>query len=190
MSPDGRFLSYLEANPITGSDLWILTLPAPGGSPQAATAQPFVKTRFAEGNSDFSPDGPWLAYQSNESGRLEVYVRAFPEGVRKWTVSTEGGLVPKWSPTGREIFYRSTSGMMMAATVETSSEFRVTATRPLFDARSPENDFDVTRWKTIPHDASRSGGGCAHPGASGVQLAERAASAVEIVSLPDLHVLD
>ncbi len=143
-SPDGTFLSYEEADPMTGSDIWILTLPAPGVARGAAGARPFVKTRFREGDSHFSPDGKWIVYSSNESGRLEVYVRPFPEGVRKWNVSTEGGFMPRWSPSGREIYFRSTTGHMMAATIDTSSDFRADTPRLLFDARNYDNDYAVS----------------------------------------------
>jgi serine/threonine-protein kinase len=148
-SPDGTSLAYTEFDPVSGSDISIMTIPAPnaakGGTPGSAFAtRPFVKTRFSEGNARFSPDGRWLAYDSNESGRFEVYVRAFPEGVRKWPVSTEGGIFPVWSPSGREIFYRSTSGMMMAAAVDGSSDFRVDRPRVLFDAAAYENTFGVS----------------------------------------------
>ena len=133
---------------MSGSDIWILTLPAPNAArngasgPQPAT-RPFVKTSFTERDAQFSPDGRWLAYDSNESGRFEVYVRAFPEGVRKWAVSTEGGFYPMWSPSGREIFYRSRS-TMMAVAVETASDFRVDKPCVLFDATAYENTFSVS----------------------------------------------
>ena len=73
----------------------------------APSVRPFLKTPFSEGIAQFSPDGRWLAYQSNESGRFEVYVRPFPEGDPKLTVSAEGGFEPMWSPRGGELFYRS-----------------------------------------------------------------------------------
>ena len=84
-----------------------------------------------------------MVYDSNESGRFEIYVRAFPEGVRKWPVSTEGGLRPAWSPSGRELFYRSTSGMMMAVPVDPSTDFSAGTPRVLFDARQYENKYAV-----------------------------------------------
>ncbi len=136
-SPDGTALLYSEFDPAAGSDIWVLTLPA--------AARPFVKTNFSEGNASFSPDGRWVAYQSNESGRFEIYVRPYPEGIRKFQVSTEGGVsAPLWSPSGREIFYRATSGVMMAASVETAPDFRTGTPRALFDGTGYEPTFGVS----------------------------------------------
>jgi hypothetical protein len=74
-----------------------------------------LQTPFTESEPAFSPDGKWLAYQSNESGVFEVYVQSFPDGGRKWQISTEGGRWPQWARSGREIFYRNLNGMMAAA---------------------------------------------------------------------------
>jgi len=79
----------------------------------------------------FSPDGRFLAYQSDESGRPEIYVRAFPPGP-KWPISTNGGWYPVWSSDGTEIFYEEDDAMM-AVKVETSPEFRASAPMRLFD---------------------------------------------------------
>jgi serine/threonine protein kinase len=76
--------------------------------------------------------------------RFEVYVRSFPHGERTLQVSAEGGLEPIWSPTGREIFYRHTNGMIMAAAVRLSPEFQVDQPRALFDATRYENAFDIS----------------------------------------------
>ena len=76
----------------------------------------------------FSPDGRWLVYQSDESGRNEIYAGSFPEAGRKWQISTEGGTEPLWARNGRELFYRN-GDQMMAAAVET---------KPTFTAGKPE----------------------------------------------------
>src|SRR5262249_47831607 len=70
-SPDGRFLAYHEAHPVTSNDIWVLRL-------SDRKAQPFLQTRFDETGERFSPDGRWLVYRSNESGRNEIYVQPFP----------------------------------------------------------------------------------------------------------------
>ena len=124
-----------------------MTLPAaPGagkdGAASSLRARPFVQTKFSETSATFSPDGRWLAYQSNESGRFEVYARSFPDGKQTVQVSAEGGIAPVWSRTGREIFYRSTSGMVMAADARLSPEFG--KPRLLFDATRYENVFEVS----------------------------------------------
>jgi len=137
VSSDGKSLAYTAVDPVTATDIWILTLPP------ASSARPFVKTNFSEGNAAFSPDGRWLAYQSNESGRFEIYVRSFPDGGPPIRISTDGGLAPAWSSTGREIFYRSTDGKMMVASVEATAGFQVDRPRVLFDATRYENQFGV-----------------------------------------------
>ena len=70
-------------------------------------AQPFLRTPFNETAPRFSPDGRWLAYISDESGRFEIYVQPYPGPGGKWQISTEGGTEPVWNPNGRELFYRS-----------------------------------------------------------------------------------
>ena len=110
-SPDGRFLLYVESSPTTGHDLWVL--PMDGDRKPF----PFLTTSFATSWGQFSPDGRWVAYQSNESGRFEIYVRPFPGPGGQWTVSTSGGVYPRWSPDGKELFYLAPDGRLMAAPV-------------------------------------------------------------------------
>ncbi len=76
----------------------------------------FLRTRFLEGRPAFSPDGRWIAYNSDESGRHEVYVRPFPGPGGKWQISTTGGTFPTWSENGREIFYRTFDSRIMVVT--------------------------------------------------------------------------
>jgi serine/threonine protein kinase len=113
--PSGKFLAFEEQNPHTGSDLMIL--PMEGG--EASEWKPgkptvFLNTSFAEHEPMFSPDGRWLAYSSNESGRNEVYVRPFPGPGGKWQISTGGGLYPTWSRTKRELFFVNNGQIMVA----------------------------------------------------------------------------
>jgi hypothetical protein len=81
---------------------------------------PVANSPFSENNGQFSPDGRWVAYQSNESGRFEIYVVPFPLGAGKWQVSTGGGIAPRWRHDGKELFFISPDGQMMAATVSGS----------------------------------------------------------------------
>jgi Tol biopolymer transport system component len=154
-SPDGASIAYTEFDPVSGSDIWIVTLPAAlsGAAATAsdlshavagAAARPFVKTNFSEGNAVFSVDGRWLAYQSNDSGRFEIYVRSFPEGAKTLRVSTDGGMDPMWSPTGREIFYRGADGKMMASSVDTAPDFQAGKPRVLFDATPYDTVYSVS----------------------------------------------
>jgi len=84
----------------------------------------------------FSPNGRWIAYGSDESGRNEVYVAPFPQPAGKWQISTAGGNWPRWRHDGKELFYLAPDGKLMAATVNgEASAFAVDAVRPLFDTR-------------------------------------------------------
>jgi len=93
-SADGRFILFLSNGPQTARDLWVL--PMTGDRKPF----PFVKTKFDEWRGKFSPDGRWVTYQSNESGRFEIYVRPFPGPGGQWQVSTAGGISPLWSRSG------------------------------------------------------------------------------------------
>jgi Tol biopolymer transport system component/tRNA A-37 threonylcarbamoyl transferase component Bud32 len=99
-SPDGKLLAFTELGADTSFDVWILPLTGD------RKPYPFLKTGFAETGAVFSPDGKWLAYASNESGRFEVYVTPFPGPGRKWQVSAQGGGYPAWRQGGREILYQ------------------------------------------------------------------------------------
>ena len=120
-SADGRFLLYHSIDPQTSNDLWVV--PMVGDH----TPSVFLKTPFREGFGAFSPDGRWVAYMSNESGRTEIYVRPFvPPGAAgtaaaaaggQWQVSTAGGIHPVWRPDGKELYYLNPAGAMMAAPI-------------------------------------------------------------------------
>ena len=104
-SPDGTQLLFREIVPNTGYDISVLAME----SPRRTTS--LVKTTFTEYNPELSPDGRWLAYESNESGQFEVYVRPFPDlAGGKWQVSNGGGRQPLWARNGRELFYASLAG--------------------------------------------------------------------------------
>ena len=123
-TPGGEDLVFVEFHPETRGDIWVL--------PEDGEAKPWMATEFAEGYPRLSPDGRWLAYVSNESGRYEVYVQAFPGAGEKTTVSTDGGYEPVWSPDGRELFYRI-GARMMVALIQTSPVFRSSRPRELFE---------------------------------------------------------
>jgi serine/threonine protein kinase len=113
-SHDGRFLLFRSLGPQTGRDLWVLPLVGD------KKPFPFLKTAFEEREGQFSPDGKWIAYQSNESGRFEIYVQPFPGPGGKFQISSNGGAQPRWSRNGKEIFYVSLESKMMAATLKVS----------------------------------------------------------------------
>ena len=115
-SADGRFLLYNRNDPQNDADLWVV--PMVGDRTPSA----LLKTPFREWVGAFSPDGRWVAYQSNESGPSEIYVRPFgPPGATglggRWQVSTAGGIYPVWRPDGQELFYLNSAGSMMAAPI-------------------------------------------------------------------------
>ena len=123
-SPDGQVLAFQEFNTETADDIWMLG--------KDGELQPFVVTRFRERTPRFSPDGRFLAYVSNESGRHEVYVQPYPATGKRWTVSTDGGTEPLWSPDGLTLYYRQ-GDRVMAVALETSAEFRAGKPRQLFE---------------------------------------------------------
>ncbi len=110
-SRDGRFLLFSSGDPKTGWDLRALPL-AGEGKPLAV-----AETPFSERNGQFSPDGHWVAFDSNESGRFEVSIQRFPGPGPKWQVSSGGGATPRWRGDGRELFYVASNGAMMSASL-------------------------------------------------------------------------
>jgi dipeptidyl aminopeptidase/acylaminoacyl peptidase len=147
--PNGKFLAFAELNPQTNFDLLILPMEgdeASGWKPGKPTD--FLKSRFDEREPMFSPDGRWIAYQSNESGRHEVYVRPYPGPGSKLQISTDGGVFPTWSRTGRELFFGTTTEQIMVSAYEVEGDtFRVEKPRLWSDARyrprGPFRPFDV-----------------------------------------------
>jgi serine/threonine-protein kinase len=123
-TPDGRTLVYRAGG--TPRSLWSIRVDS-AGAPRQFLANPFNNQ-----TPSFSPDGRWVAYVSDESGRNEVYVRPFPGPGGRWQVSLDGGAEPRWSSTGGEIFYRSGAGMM-GAVVRTAPEFAVGDRAALFE---------------------------------------------------------
>lgn len=134
-SGDGRFVLYTTTNdPKTKSDLWILPLV---GDHKPI---PFLRTEFSEGDGQFSPDIRWIAYQSDESGRYEIYVCGFarnskgipPEESGKWMVSNGGGTHPKWRGDGKELYYRNDDGNCMAVEITAGAAFQAATPKLLF----------------------------------------------------------
>jgi Tol biopolymer transport system component len=125
-SKDGQFIVFQAYDPKTDSDLWVLPLFGDG------KAYPFLQTEFFEGPGYFSPDGHWLAYTSNFSGRNEVYVQTFPQTGGQWLVSIGGGAQPHWSGDGKELFYMAPDRTLMAVEINTASTFEMSAPKPLF----------------------------------------------------------
>jgi Tol biopolymer transport system component len=140
-SPDGRHVLY-NAMSRQSFDLWVLPLFG------ERRPEPFLRTDFQESGGRFSPDGRFVAYVSDESGRFEVYVQSFPASGGKWQVSNGGGASPRWRRDGRELFYLSADGKLMAVEVDGSSDtFEAGVPVPLFETRvgaiSGDSPYDV-----------------------------------------------
>jgi serine/threonine protein kinase len=175
-SPDGRSIIYEVLDPKTLNDLWVLPLS------DDRNPFPLLHTPFAETHGQISPDGKWLVYYSNETGRNEVYVQAFPGGAGKWQISTNGGVIPRWRRDGRELFYMSqlSGGKMMAVDIRSSgSTFEAGSPKELFDSlfiglphtgilpgAAPYHAFAVSadgQRFLIPHPPSSDGAGTTMP---------------------------
>ncbi len=127
-SANGRILLYTIADPRTGWDIGYLQRKPQDGTFEAHV---FLQTEFSETNAQLSPDGRFVAYDSNESGRNEIYVRPFPQGSGKRQVTANGGRQPLWSKDGAELFYVE-GETLMAVAVSTVGEFSAGSPRPLF----------------------------------------------------------
>jgi len=125
---DGHYILFNQANPEADYDIWFLSLPD-------GKAEPFLTTPFDEIGAGFSPDGRFVAYDSNESGKREVYVRDFGNPGSRWQISSGGGMSPRWSQDSRELFYLAADGQLMAVTVTTSPRFEASAPVALFAPR-------------------------------------------------------
>jgi Tol biopolymer transport system component len=140
LSPDGRYLVLTRRGEGTGLDLWYLELES-GGEPR-----PLLQTEFDERRGQVSPDGAYLAYDSRETGRNEIYLKRFPSGEGKWQASIDGGTRPRWSPEGDELFW-ILDGQLMVVEVQTQPELTLGTPRRLFSwepAWMIYRQFDMT----------------------------------------------
>jgi Tol biopolymer transport system component len=128
VSRDGKWLAYTLYESESRADIYLLPLSG-DRKPQV-----YLKTPFNEREAKFSPDGRWMAYASDESGRDEVYVQTFPPGGGKWQVSVEGGYAPLWAPNGKELFFRN-ENKVMAVAYTSAPAFTPTPPRLLFEGR-------------------------------------------------------
>jgi Tol biopolymer transport system component len=168
--PAGKYLAFYETNPQTGRDIMILPMEgdeASGWKPGKPTV--FLNSPADEVEPMFSPDGRWLAYHSNESGRFEIFVRPFPGPGGKWQISTPGGAYPTWSRIRHELFYTSPDNRIMVApyTVEGDSFMagkprpwseRIIQPRPRlrsFDLHPDGERFAVSAAAQTPSEAPR-----------------------------------
>jgi eukaryotic-like serine/threonine-protein kinase len=114
----------------------------------------FLKANASLNNAQFSPDGKWVVYSSNESGRWDVYLTSFPDARGKWQVSTNGGEQPRWRGDGKEIYFLSADAKLIAASVDTKTEFESGMPTVLFQTDPRER---VATTEVIIYDVSRDG---------------------------------
>jgi Tol biopolymer transport system component len=128
-SPDGRLILYDTVASNTGVDIFVFPL----GKDLKPSA--YIQTRFNEVHAQLSPNGKWMAYTSNESGRYEVYVQSFPERISKAQVSTAGGSQPRWRGDGKELYYIAGANRLMAVAVRAEGVFEAGVPSALFPLR-------------------------------------------------------
>lgn len=137
-SRDGRSLLIGRTNAQTRDDLWIQP-PREG-----ASAQPYVTTAFNQAYGAISPDGRWAAYASDESGKFDIYVDAFPKPGSRVRVTTAGGTEPRWGRTGSELYFRRGSEIHLASLRLAGNTLEVSGLDRLFDAGAPVRSYDVS----------------------------------------------
>jgi eukaryotic-like serine/threonine-protein kinase len=147
--PDGRTIVFTEQDPSTSWDL--VTLSLGSGKPEPRS---LLKTPFGENAPDVSPDGRWIAYSSEETGRAEVNVRPVSGSFEQWQISSGGGSRPRWRGDGRELYFASPDGFLMVAAIETQPVFRPGTPRKLFSL--PERpDRNLPIFEDVTPDGKR-----------------------------------
>jgi eukaryotic-like serine/threonine-protein kinase len=150
VTPDGTRLVFTETAPATGPDIMQVRL----DGTHAVT--PLVQTPFSERNAEVSPDGRWLAYEANDTGRSNIYVRPFPDVASGlWQVSTEGGTRPLWARNGHELFYLSVTGALMRVGVTPASTWAATVPTKLFEGPYGASPNQSGRTYDIAPDGKR-----------------------------------
>jgi serine/threonine-protein kinase len=128
LSPDGKRMVLRNLSGAAGEDIVMLSMEG------EHRIEPLIHTPFRERNAEISPDGRWIAYQSDESGGFQVYVRPFPAVDNgRWQVSTTGGGKPFWNRNGRELFYTSNDGSLMSVPLQPGATFNFGNAARLFD---------------------------------------------------------
>jgi Tol biopolymer transport system component len=145
-SPDGRYLMFTQASPETQNDLWLLPTT---GEPNPT---PFLNSPFNESQGQFSPDGKWVAYTSDESGQPEIYVQSMPVGTFKSQISSGGGSYPRWRGDGKELLYIASDGTLTATALRSTRQgLEFAPATPLFRVVEPLGTF------AYPYDVAPDG---------------------------------
>jgi hypothetical protein len=149
-SADAKFIVYTNTNSITaGFDIWVW--PTSGDTKPALA----VRTPANAMHGRLSPDGKWLAYASDESGEMHVYVQPFPGTGEKRQISSEGGSEPRWRRDGRELFYLSSSHSLMSVSIPGGNAFNAGVPQALFQARVPLSGNPYRTNYTVTRDGQR-----------------------------------
>jgi len=149
-SADGHFILFRDLDPKNGPDLW--ALPMTGDR----KPEPYLQSPFVEGQARFSPNGRWVAYTSNESGRNEVFIQSFPASARKYPVSSNGGVQPRWRGDGKELYFLAGIVSPNVATVtavdviESKDTLAIGAERPLFETTVQSKVRERNTWEVTP----------------------------------------
>src|SRR5262249_18758615 len=133
------FILFDSIDPVSKSDIWFL--PVSGDS----KPQPFSKTGASETGGRFSPDGKWVAYASDKSGRFQIYIQPFPPNGQESQISFDGGTVPRWRRDGKELFFKDATGNLMAAQIKSSP------------ASKPKALFQTIRLSSVNYDVTEDG---------------------------------
>jgi serine/threonine-protein kinase len=145
-SPDGSILAFMRTSPTYDNDIYMLSMKG------ERKAEPFLATPFREEAAQFSPDGKWIAYTSDETGRYEVYVGAYPGPGGRYQISTEGGVEPLWSKNGKELFYRA-DGKLWSVALRPSPRFTAGVPTVVF-----EDNYGLgLTWSLRDYDVSHDG---------------------------------
>ena len=152
-SRDGRFLLFEHFDSETQRDLWVAQVTPDGHLVAGAQPKPYLHGPFSEWHGRFSPEpNPrWVAYQSDETGRNEIYIASFPDARRKLQVTSGGGTFPQWGSNGRELFYLSGDGMLTVVGLKNGADgLEPSSPRPLFPMATNE-------YTASPYDVSPDG---------------------------------
>ena len=148
-SPDDKTLAFMQLNPDTSWDIMTLSIEGdPKSGWKVGEPRPFLSGPFIEQDAAFSPDGRWLAYASDETGKLEVYVKPFPGPGGRWQISAGGGSSPRWSRSSKELFYRAADQRIMVTTYATTGDSFDAGKAGLwspsqFGSGGPTSNFDL-----------------------------------------------
>jgi dipeptidyl aminopeptidase/acylaminoacyl peptidase len=141
-SPDGAILAFIDALSVSNMDIHLLDM-------KSRRVTPFINAQAWEASPAISPDGRWMAYSSNESGRAEVWIRPFPGQGGKWKISSERGTEPIWSKDGKQLYYRE-ANRVWAVDIRTGESLSHGKPHLLFERQGLDLGSPVRNWDLWP----------------------------------------